>query len=124
MRQETNPGYSSPHIPLPSGPSQSDFDKLEAKVSDIRDAVVTAVGKDGTNGKLSRVRKDLTELREAFAGAKKTLVGAVITLVLGTGASFYQDCVSQKEANVRIDARVEAIEKHIDRQDHHEYRHK
>lgn len=88
----------------------SDLNKLEASLTQVRDAVLTACGADGKNGLLSRTRLDVATLAAELSGLRRLLWGLAITLVVSFAGTGINSCVTAAQRDTTYDLKIQQLE--------------
>lgn len=85
---------------------RSEVERLDARLEEVRDAGLSAHGRDGRNGKLSETRADLAALRHRLWGIALLVLGSYL-------ATFGKACVEQSRTDARQDTQIEHLQKSV-----------
>jgi len=90
--------------------SDGDFARLDAEITQVREALIVACGRDGKNGLLSRTRADVTALDANLKSLRNLLWSVAFTLVLAFAGTGVKSCVDSAQRATTYDLKIQQLE--------------
>jgi len=87
-----------------------DIARLDAEITQVREALIVACGRDGKNGRLSQTREMVAEIASDISGLRKQLWGLAITLVLAFAGTGVRSCVDAAQRATTYDLKIQQLE--------------
>jgi len=90
--------------------SDVDLTRLDADITEVREALIVACGRDGKNGRLSQTRESVAEIASNLSGLRKQLWGLALTLCLAFAGTGFKSCVDAAQRATTYDLKIQQLE--------------
>ena len=90
--------------------NDGDLIRLDAEITQVREALIVACGRDGKNGRLSQTREMVAEVATDLRSLRKLLWGLALTLVLSFAGTGVKSCVDAAQRATTYDLKIQQLE--------------